>query len=220
MTGSQFLAYVKKIFRRSDKDDEIYEATTDIVVDMRLRLLSDDYSTISSDLASGLSAGSYTLDAPSTLGHILTDGVLIRNTSSDETYYPLKKISKELYDEIYHENYSSTASKRVTGVPRHYAYFGRRIYLGPAVDHANYEFKINYTTSGVTDITSSTDPVPFTDKYRRILRDGVCSLMYKQLENFAEADKFEIDYEQGLVKISANDEFNYMDNSAMRYNAF
>lgn len=217
MTGSEFLAYVKKNFVRDDKDTEIYECTTDIVVDMRLRMLSDDYSTISADLNSSMSVGDYTIDVPTDFGHLLTDGILMRDTSSDDTYFPLRKVSKAYYDENNHDVYSSTVSNRNTGIPTYYAYYGRKIYLSPAVDKTTYEFKINYTTDGVTDITSGTATVPFTDKYRRILRDGVCMLLYKQLENYEEASQCELDYERGLRKIIRNDKYNVMDNWNMSY---
>ncbi len=218
MTGSEFLTYVKRIFVRTDKDTELYECMTDIVVDMRLTLLSDDYSTISSDLASGLSAGDYTIDVPSDFGHLLVDGVLIRGTGSDEVYNPLNKISKALYDHKYQEVYHSTVNNRNTSTPCEYAYYGRKLYLGPAVDHGNYEFKINYTTDGVADIVAGTTAVPFTDKYRKILRDGVLMLAYKMMENFEESARFEADYERGKEKIRDNDKFNKMESSPMAYN--
>lgn len=220
MTGSEFLAYVKKVFERTDKDTEIYEATTDIVVDMRLRLMSDDYMTISSDLNSGMSVDDYVLDVPSDFGHLVTPGVLVRDTAADDVYTPLKKILKGVYDEIYQDVYHATGSNRNSGIPYHYAYYGRKLYIGPAVDKSTYEFKINYTTNGVTDITSSTDPVPFTDQYRRVVRDGVLMMMYKMLENFVEADRFEVDYERGLSKIERNDHDNIDSAFNIAYNGF
>jgi hypothetical protein len=219
MTGSELLAYVKKIFVRTDKDTELYECMTDIVVDMRLRLLSDDYS-YETTISSALSEGEYIIGVPSDFGHLLTSGVGIRDTSADDVYNPLQKISKARFDEIYQDNFSSTTSNRNTGTPCHYAYFGRQIFVGPAVDHGNYEFRLNYTTDGVADIISTTDPVPFTDKYRRIVRDGVLMLIYKQLEAYALADRYEADYERGLSKIQSNDDFNNLEHSPMVYNGF
>ncbi|RLC88231.1 MAG: hypothetical protein DRJ03_03540 [Chloroflexi bacterium] len=216
MTGAEFLAYTKKIFLRTDKDTEIYEATTDIVVDMSLRLLADVNMKVSSALSGISSVGDYELTLPDDFGHLLGD-VLIRDTGSDDTYFPLKKITKEEYDRIYHENLSSTASNRNTGTPIHYGHFAGTIYVGPAVDATDYEFKINYTDDQVAAIVAGTDPVPFTDKYRRILRDGVLSLMYKHMENFGEATQFEGDYERGLAKIQANDDFNAQDDSPVQY---
>lgn len=218
MTGPEMLTYVTQVLKRPDKDTEVYEAITDAVVDMRLRLLSDDYSVISSDLASGLVEGDYTLDVPTDFGHLLTEGVLIRDTAADDQYSPLKKISKAYYDELYQDVYHSTVSNRNTGVPCHFAYFGRQIYVGPAVDHGNYEFKINYTTDGVADITSATTTVPFTDKFRKIVRDGTLWLMFQQLENFPESDYWNQEYEKGLLKIKNNDDYNKDNSFCMSYN--
>lgn len=227
MTGSELLTYIKRVFKRTDKDTELYECITDIIVDMRLRMLSDDYSIVSTTLSAdtALAEGTYILNAPSDFGHLTIDGVLVRDTTADDVYNPLIKISKAEYDRVYQDSYSSTVSNRNTGIPAHYAYYGRKFYIGPALDHANYEFKINYTTDGVTDITAGTTVVPFTDKYRKVIRDGALMLIFRMLENFDEASIWEQSYEQGLQKIIDNDDYNRStaggaNVSGIQYNGF
>lgn len=216
MTGSEFLTYVKRIFKRTDKDTEIYEATTDMVVDMSLRLLSDLNLQISSTLSGISSAGDYILDVPSDFGHLVGE-VLVRETDADDTYTPLEKISKNEYDNRYHEATSVTASNRQTGIPRHFTYFGQKIYIGPPVDKATYSFKVNYSTDNVTDIVAGTTTVPFTDKYRKILRDGVLSLMFQHVEQFEESSVFQSYYVDGLNAIMANDHANMKDYAPIAY---
>lgn len=220
MTGANFLAYVKKVFKRSDKDTELYECITDVVVDMHLRLLSDSAS-YEATIELGLpTVGDFVMSVPSDFGHLLTDGLGIRDSATDEDYCPLRKISKERYDELYSQNSNTSASNRDTGLPLHYCYFGKQIFVGPAVDKTTYVFKLNYTTDGVEDITSATTSVPFTDKYRKIVRDGVLALMYKMLENFGEAESFQADYELGLGKIQANDDYNDEEFEPMHYRRY
>lgn len=204
MTGSQFLSYVKQIFKRTDKDTEIYTAIADTIMDMRARMKSDEHMTVSSALTGISAIGDYTLNLPSDFGHLIGD-VLIRDTVSDSPYLPLKKITKEEYDREYSQNLASTASLRHTGVPIHYAYYGQRIYLGPAVDKTGYEFKINYTIEDTPSISGSTDPVPFTDQFREVLREGVLMRMFNEMENYAEGERRQFLYEQGVRKIIEND---------------
>jgi hypothetical protein len=219
MTGSELLTYVKRQFKRTDKDSELYECMTDTIVDMRLRMVSDDYAIISTTLAADPSAvdGAYMLTLPTDFGHLTVDNVLVRDTASDQDYDPLNKISKSEYDQQYAQVYLSDVGKRNTGVPCDFALYGGKLYIGPAMDSANWEFKINYTTSGLTEVTSSTDPVPFATKYREVMRDGVLARMYKILENFDEASVWQNAYELGIIKITNNDNYNRADRSGIAY---
>lgn len=218
MDGASFLTYVKRQFKRTDKDAELYECITDTVADMRLRMVSDDYSIVSTTLSADPSSaiGTYMLTLPDDFGHLAVDNVLIRDTASDDTYKPLGKISKATYDEKYTENYSSNTSDRLTGIPCFFAVYGGKLYIGPSMDKSTYEFKINYSTNGLDAITSVTDPVPFATKYRKVLRDGTLMMAYRLLENFDEASVWEAEYEKGLAKIINNDNYNRSDREPMR----
>jgi len=205
MNGSSFLSYVKQQFKREDKDTEIYTATADTIMDMRSRFMSDEHMTISNAL-SGISAqGDYILTPPSDFGHLIGD-ILVRDTDADDPYTPMNKLTKEEYDRIWFRNQASTVGNRDLGVPVDYAYFGEKFYIGPAVEDANFEFKINYTTEDKPTIVAGTDPVPFTDQFREVLRHGVLMRMYMEQENYGESDRQEIKYERGIQKIIENDE--------------
>ncbi len=209
MTGSELLTYVKQVFKRADKDTELYEAMTDTIRDIKQSIFVDDDATVSADLVSSLSEGDFKIDVPSDFQNLAVDNVLVRETSGDDTYRPLIKKDKNWYDNYYHSVYSSTVANRNTGVPAHFVFFGNQIYVGPAVDKTTYEFKINYTTNQSSEITSSTSPVPFSEEYREVLRYGVLQRIFELLENFPEAERWEIKYLQGRSKI----EDNYMKDS-------
>lgn len=218
MTGSEFLAYVKQVLSRTDKDTEIYTATSDTIMDMRSLIKTDEHMAVSSAL-SGISAvGDYTLSLPNDFGHLIGD-VLIQDTSSDTTYFPLNKMTKVEYDVKYNRNLASSASNRHTGVPVDYAYFGQQIYIGPAVDSTNYQFKINYTTEDTPTITSATTTVPFTDKYREVVRSGVLSRIFAELENYEESNFWDFRYQRGLKKLMDTDYDNVETSSSFnKYN--
>jgi hypothetical protein len=218
MDGASFLAYVKQVLKRTDKDTVVYTATEDTVMDMRSRMLSDNYSYTATTPSGTLAVGDYKLSVPSDFGHLIGD-ITIRDAETDTVYNPAKRLSKEEYDEIYSQNLSATVSKRLTGVPLHYCYFGREIWLGPAVDKTTYEFTINYTTEDVPTITGATAEVQFTDQFREVVRAGVLFRVYFELGFTQEASNWASAYEGGIQKIIENDLFNNASSSnGMTYN--
>jgi len=206
MTGANFYIYILNIFKRTDKSTEVYEAITDVITDMRLRLLSEDFKeeTYSTSISA---LGEYRLSLPSDFGHII-GGISIVDVDDSSTYPPLVKISKEHYDELYHDRILSDAGDVSTDRPRHFCIYAEQVYLGPVPDKTTYKYQINYTTEDSTDITSDTTSVPFTDKWRYYVRSGVLNQLFKGLEQFEEASIWEAEYERGLAKIAENDDFN------------
>lgn len=215
MTGQQFRDYVVRTFKRTDKDTELYEFTTDVIADMRRRFNSEDFSVISSPITIS-TLGDFKTDLPSNFGHIIGD-VSIIDTADDEDYLPLKKISKELYDQKYPERLSSAIGNRDTGEPRYFCIYGNDIYFGPVPDKTTYQYQINYTTEAFTEVTSGTADVPFTDKYRIILRNGVLEQLYRSVERFDLADQWKIQYELTLRNLIDNDEDNVQSDEMTAY---
>lgn len=215
MTGPNFLAYVKRTFKRTDKDTELYEAMTDTVFDVRLRFYSQDFKTRSTALTGCTTEGDYSLTLPTDFGHIIGQ-VAVKETDADADYPPLVKISIEEYDRLYPDR-TLDADNRLKGVPKHFCIYGGNIFVGPCVDKTTYEFYINYTEEDETDITASTTSVPFTDRYREVIKHGVLMRMYRDLEMYDEASIYEAKYEQGIAKIAANDETNSNASGSIEY---
>jgi hypothetical protein len=86
--------------------------------------------------------------------------------------------------------------------------YAGQIYLGVPPDSTSYQYQINYTTEPETAIVTGTTEVDFTDRYRNVVRAGILKELHRGLENFEEADRWELEYEKGMVKINENDEFN------------
>lgn len=105
-------------------------------------------------------------------------------------------------------NLATAVGNRHTGVPTHYCYYGQNIYLGPAVDSTNYEFKINYTTEDTPTFTSVTASIPFTDQFREVVRAGTLFRIFRELEYYDASTYWQAIYEEGLEKIIVNDEAN------------
>lgn len=206
MLGSDFATYVKRILKRTDKDTEIYEAATDIVMDMRLKFSSEAYAYEAYTTLVD-TVGEYKILLPSDFGH-LVDNVRIIDTNDDTAYSPLKKISKAHYDELYSQRLASTTTNRDSGVPEHFCIFGGELFIGPPVDRTTFRLHISYTKEAATAVTSATASVPFTDYYRKTVRYGVLWQVYEGLEMYDEAEIWRRRYAEDLAFIVKNDEDN------------
>jgi hypothetical protein len=181
MTGSDWRDYVLRSgFKRTDKDTELYEATTDAVQEYRRRFMFDEAATDSTTTDTITVAGDFKLNIESDFGMIL--GVSVEDS---DTGMPLIKVSKAEYDNLY----PSVNVDNDTGYPRHYCIYGGQIYIGPIPDRTTYLFRLNYCKRAGT-ITSSTTGVPFTDVYRDMLCDNVLGRLNKGLEEFDKANYY------------------------------
>lgn len=212
MTGAEFLTYVRSTFRRTDKDTQIYQATTDTIMDMRIRFNSEDFKYES--YASIANIGDYKMTLPDDFAHLIGD-ISMEDTSTDTSYGTLRKISKSRYDELY--PFRTTVANRNTGVPLHFCLYGREIFVGPPVDKETYQFQVNYTTEDATEITALTQNVAFSARHRKTLRYGVMKELYLMLENYKEAEVWSNLYEADLMKIIRNDMDNISDNDSIQY---
>lgn len=174
MSGPQFLAYVKKIFKRTDKDDEIYDAITDAISELR-RLCSFDEDEVEVSTTDTIATvGDYRLNVEDNMGILIGDVQVI---DSDDSR-PLTKLDKQIFD-IYYPNQDATNVTK--DKPQHFAVFAGQIYLGPVPDKTSYTYRVNYS-KGMSTISSSTTSVPFTKWYREGLREGVLAKVWSGLE--------------------------------------
>ena len=218
MLGSDFYTYVLNKFKRTDKSTEAYQAMTDVIADMRLQMKSEDFKEEA--YVTGISTlGDFQIGLPSDFGHIIGK-VTVTDTDSDSTYPPLNKIDKQEYDELYPNRLNSTVSNRISGVPQHFCVYAKQLYIGPVPDKTTYKYQFNYTTEDYAEITAVTTNVPFSGKYRNILRDGVLWQLNDGLQNFNEANYYLALYRDGLSKIISNDFENTSNatDNAVQYN--
>jgi hypothetical protein len=175
MSGTDFLAYVKRSFKRTDKDTELYEAMTDAISELR-RIYSfdeDQVETTTTDTISVL--GDFKLDMETNVGILIGDIVVVDGDDSSV----VQQVAKETYDRLY-QNPSSTMATR--DKPKHFCIFAGQIYLGPVPDSVSYTYRLNYS-KGVSTITSASTSVPFTKWYREPLRSGVLAKAWKGLDD-------------------------------------
>jgi len=214
MTGTEWKAYVLKKFKRTDKDTELYQATTDTIADMRLQFDSEDYKEEA--YVAGIAAlGDYKFALPSDFGNII-GAITVIDTASNQDYDTLVKVSKEEYDERTPDRLLTSGQNY--GVPTYYCIYGKEVFIGPVPDKTTYRFQMNYTTEAFTEVSASTTSVPFSDRYRNILRCGVLAELHDGLENFEESQYWRAMYTSGLSKIKQNDDDNIADDNNVAYN--
>jgi hypothetical protein len=210
MTGQQFRDYCVRTFKRTDKDTEIYEALTDVILDIKLQMNAEDFKTESVDAEISV-AGNYTFDVPDDFGHLVGDMTLVNPAGGS---WPLIKVSKEIYDVYYPYQHEDNP---ITGSPRHFCLFGNTFYIGPIPDLTTYKYQFNYTTEAATAITSGTSDVPFTDRYRWIVKDLVLARLYFDIDDDEKANKYLQLGTAGLMKIIANERMNTDAPTFVRY---
>lgn len=218
MTGTDLLAYILKVFKRTDKDTEVYEAITDIVADIKyntkLEAVKEEAYIV------GISTlGDYRIALPNDFQNLIGDITVIE--PNDNTRRLLNKISKEVYDERYSTRLFSSYSDMTSGLPEDYCIYAGQIYLGPVPDDVDYKYQINYTTKDTTAITSSTTSVPFTSSYkeRNVVRAGVLAEMFSLVEDYEESNYWRALYTIGKSEMVDKDNENISDNVNITYHS-
>jgi hypothetical protein len=210
MTGAQFATYLLSTFKRTDKSTQIFEALTDVVMDIKLQINAEDFKTERCTAEIPV-AGDYTFAVQSNFGHLIGDITLVNPAGGS---WPLIKVSKPIYDAYYP---SQNENNPVTGSPKHYCLFGNTFYIGPIPDLTTYKYQYNYTTEAATAITSATASVPFCDRYRQYVKDMVLARLYLDLDDDEKATKYLQLGAAGLLKIMNNENNNVEAPTFIRY---
>lgn len=190
LSGEEMKDYiVSSGWLRDDMDDEIYAAMTDTILEMEQLFQFDERETESATTDTITVLGDYRINVQSDMGHLISVNMI-----DDDYGKPLKKISKAVFDALY-PNPSDTSN---TGYPEHYALFGGQILIGPTPDRTDYQYTMAYSTRLTTAITAATDPVPFSGKYREVLKDGSMERLYKNVKKFDLAAEFRNAFDKGM----------------------
>ena len=174
MTGSEWLAYVKRTFIRTDKDTEIYESTNDAIQMLINSYPFEDYKTIKTD--SSIASGN-SFDLPTDFMRLLTEISCI--DSSSGLAAKLEHISAAQFERLYANYYADTTQ---TGIPAHFCIVGKTVYVGPAPDSFDYAYRYIYEFYQSTAIAAGTTTVPFTTVNRKMLKHLVLGALYQDLE--------------------------------------
>lgn len=216
MSGTEFLAYVLRVFKREDKNTEAYEAMSDMIAqikyDTKLEVVKEEaYVTGITTL------GEYRIALPNDFQNLIGNVTIIEPNDNQSGY--LTKISKQEFDSKYADRLFSSYSNTYSGKPHDFCIYANQIYLGPVPDDTDYKYQINYSTNDTSAISSSTMSVPFTDSYieRNILRAGVLAELYEGMENYEEAQYWRQKFFDGKEGMVNKDLDNTTNNKTVMY---
>lgn len=205
MTGSNWLAYVKRQgFKRTDKDTEVYEATTDAVQLLRRRFGFSEAQAeaILTDSISIL--GDYKLNIES--DHGLVVGVTMEDGTNA---HDLIQIPKWQFNLLYPD--INVSADR--GYPKHFTIYNNAIEIGPAPDRVSYVYRVAYSKRGGT--ISSSSLVPFTAEYRDVLLDLTNHRLYAMLDEFEKSQWFQEQFENKFIDARRRENANQGNNTFM-----
>ena len=210
LTGALMAAYIiRSGWRRDDMEDELYDAITDTILEMEQRFQFEERQ-VETTMAATLGAGEYKLTLESDLGHLVSLVVV-----DGDDARRLTRISKSLFDLWY-----PSAGDMDDGYPEHFALFGGYACIGPRPDQTSYRYRLSYSTCLTETVDASTDPVPFTAKYREVVKDGTLARLFENLKNHSEADRFRALFNMGMDRAETRERRNRGGAGVVAYSGF
>jgi len=188
MTLSNFLTYVKQIYKRTDKNTEIVQAYNDAISAASLKMPHGAYK-YQSYVNCVVGQEDYAL--PSTIIHLMHPIRLLGGSDSSDSGDKLEHITKEEYDRR-EPNPNRTSPS--TGYPSAYAIFSGSILLTPIPDSIDYILEINWTKRK-TALSADDDLPALGSEWDEVLRQMVLARMYELIELFQEAQYWRQQYE-------------------------
>lgn len=210
-TGLDWEAYVLRVFKRTDKQAELFDATNAAIAEIRRKFTTqrDEKETATTDTIATL--GEYRLDLESDFGLAVSD-VFIRDEGDGRH---LTAISKQRYDQLYGIWGTSTSGR---GTPEHYCLFGGQILLGPVPDRTDYTYVVSYGRGNLAPITIASLAVPYTtEDYKEILRDGTLWRLYKLIGNDDQAGAYKAFWDNGLDQMANRERRNRRETIVVAY---
>ena len=180
MQLSAFKTYVKRDFKRTDKDTELVQAYNDMIMWVASVIPFGNYK-FQSYISTTVQIEDYPI--PSNLIHIIHPIKLLLGSASKDSGFPLEHITKEEYD-IREPNPNRTSPS--TGRPSAYTIFSRCILLTPIPDLATYILEIMWAKRATT-LSADADTSDFLSEWDEVLKWGTLERLYAGLGMTQEA---------------------------------
>jgi hypothetical protein len=174
---------------RDDMDEQLYQAMTDTILEMEQLFDFDERNVESVTTDTIVTLGDYKIAMEADMGHLIS--VVIIDGSFSR---PLIPASKALFDALY----PNPSVDNDTGFPERFCAYGGYLLIGPCPDKVSYQYRMAYSQRLVSAIDELTNPVPFSAKYREIIKDGTTGRLFKMVKNWDIAERFNNDYASGM----------------------
>ena len=186
-----FVTYVNRVFKRTDKVQETLDALNDVIKDATAR---HSFQILKRQ------AYVQTLDEhedyplPEEMLHLHHPVRLLEGTGSNKDGWPLQQIDKDTYD-YYEPNPNRTDPQ--TGTPWAYCVWQNAILLTDIPGTQGYIIEINYGKKPTLPTSDTSDAHPFGVEWDETVRWGVLSRLFEGLGLDEEAQKWGAFYELG-----------------------
>lgn len=191
LTRTEYLTYVKKTFKREDKDDELVDALQDTLYDMSTNY-EFQVSETETDLV--IASDTYKYTYPSDYALLVSNVVYIDSGGSGRA---LTKLSKTEFDEKYPDISSTTF---ITGDPEDYMIYANEIYIAPYIKSVTSE-KLYLYGADVAAVLGASDSPVYKDRFREVIKFGTLYRAYSDLDMDDKAAKYELLYRNGVQKM-------------------
>jgi len=198
MTVVNFLAYVKRVLKRTDKDVEILEAENETLSDIASRHDFEAYM-FQSWVPCVVKQEDYPL--PTDLLHLQHPIRLLEGTGTNDKGWNLKWLTKAEYDAKEPNPHRTSPSD---SEPSCYTVYSDSILLYPIPDSTDYLIEINWGKVPTT-LSGDSDTSSFKAVWDEVVKHGTLFRMFASLELYQEAEYWRALYEQGIAKMIDRD---------------
>jgi hypothetical protein len=181
MQLSDFLTYVKRDFKRTDKDTEIKKAYNDMIFWVAAMMPHGNYK-FQSYLNTVDAQEDYPL--PSDLMHLIHPVKFLEGTGQNDSGYPLIHISKQEYDEKYPN--PNRTGVQIKGKPLDYTVYSRSILVGPLPDSADYLLEIDWAKRK-SELSADADTSELGAEWDEVFKQGTLERVYEGMGMLQEA---------------------------------
>ena len=187
MTLSSFKTYLKRDFKRTDKDTEIVQAINDMIVWVSLQMPAGNYK-YQSWINTVIRQEDYPI--PTTAIHLIHPVRLLLGSNSADSGYVLTHVSKQEYDQL---EPNPNRTNPTTGRPYAYTVYSRSILLTSIPDSAAYLLEINWSRRP-TSLSADTDTPTLGSEWDETLKAGSLERLYAGLGLLQEASYWASQY--------------------------
>jgi hypothetical protein len=182
VTLTLFKTYVKRDFKRTDKDTEIVNAYNDMIMWVAAQMPHGNYK-YQSYISTVSAQEDYPL--PSNIMHLIHPIKLLEGSGTNDHGWPLDHISKEEYDALYPN--PNRTSPTDTGRPSVYCIFSSSILLGPLPNSSSFLLEINWGKRP-TALSADADVPDLGSEWDEVLKFGVLERVYAGMGMLEEAN--------------------------------
>ncbi|MCH7604871.1 hypothetical protein IID24_02705 [Patescibacteria group bacterium] len=206
-----FLAYVKRTFKRTDKNDEIYEfldETTDELSTIFPFDIQKERWTVS------LVTNQYDYTLPDNFGLVCGGVVFIDSAGSSKK---LHKLSKEEFDRAYPDIEASDFAK---DDPEDYVIYGNQILIAPYLSTISSEVLEISASEIQTRLSADNSTTDFNQWWEAVIKHGVLEKLYHSLEFWEASNQHKAKYGEGISRMAEADKANTIGLEQVEYTDF